>query len=114
MESQAKLRYYHSSVRKVRQVLDIIRGKNVNEALNTLYGLQKKSSREVEKLLRSAVSNMIDREGGKDVDAESLVIKRACADEGPHLKRFQARAMGRASEILKKTCHISIVISDSL
>ncbi len=112
MEAKAALKYYRCSVRKVRQVLDLIRGKKVGQCFQILPGVNKKSARDIEKLLRSAVSNLSNREENKNVDPEEFFVKATWAGQGPYLKRFRPRAMGRAAPFTKKTCHVSILISN--
>jgi len=111
MDAIAKARHIRQSARKVRQVLDEVRGKEVESALNKLHFSPKKASRVIEKTLRSAVANAINREGS-EVDADKLFIKEAFVDEGPTMRRFRARAMGRATIIRKRTSHLTIVVSE--
>ena len=103
----AKLRWLRMSPRKVRLVVDLIRGKPVEEALNLLTFNQKAASRPLVKLLRSAVANADDR-GGHDID--KLFIKTAVVDEGPTWRRWLPRAMGRATRIRKRTSHVTLVL----
>ena len=105
MVSKAKLRYLRIAPRKVRLVADLIRGKNVEEALSILQFTTKKSSVPLAKLLQSAVANA-DQKDGVDVDA--LFIKTITVDGGPTIKRYRPRAMGRATPILKRTSHVLI------
>ena len=111
MEAIAKARHVRQSARKVRQVLDLVRGKQVEEALNTLHFSPKKAARVIEKTLHSAVANAVNREGS-NVDADKLGIKSAFCDEGPTMRRYRARAMGRASIIRKRTSHLTIVVAE--
>jgi large subunit ribosomal protein L22 len=111
MDAVAKARHIRQSARKVRQVLNEVRGKKVESALNKLHFSPKKASKVIEKTLRSAVANAINREGS-EVDADSLFIKEAFVDEGPTMRRFRARAMGRATIIRKRTSHLTIVVSE--
>ncbi len=105
MISTAKLRHLRVSARKVRLVADLIRGKNVEDAINILQFTNKVSSRPLAKLLKSAVANADQKEG---VDIDRLFIKDLRVDVGPTIKRFRPRAMGRATPILKRTSHISV------
>ena len=105
MIATAKLRHLRVSPRKVRLVADLIRGKNVEEALNILQFTNKVSSIPLAKLLKSAVANADQKDG---VDVDRLFIKDLRVDGGPTIKRFRPRAMGRATPILKRTSHISI------
>lgn len=107
-EAKAVLRYVRIAPRKVRMVVDLIRGRAVPEALAMLKYVPRAAAPVVEKVLNSAVANAGQKELG---DAESLRIAKAYVDGGPVLKRFQPRAMGRASSIHKRTSHVTIVVS---
>ena len=95
--------------RKVRLVVDLIRGKQVGEAVAILQLTPKAASPVVEKVLKSAIANA---EHNYDLDINNLVVSEVFVDEGPTLKRFRPRAMGRASAINKRTSHITIVLSE--
>lgn len=110
MESRAILRYERISPRKARLVGDLIRGKNVDEALNILALTPKAGARLIEKVLRSAVANGQETGGVKDPDA--MWVSEVQINEGPMLKRFMPRARGRATKIRKRTSHITVVLSD--
>lgn len=113
MEARAIARYVRQSARKVRLVVDLVRGRGVNEAYSILQLQPKrKAARAVEKALRSAVANAVQKaEGqGERLDVDELYVKRAYVDEGPTFKRWRARAMGRASPIRKRTSHIVIIV----
>ncbi len=97
------------SPRKARLVVDLVRGKNVEDALNILNFTQKRAAKTVHKLVKSAVANVEVR---GDVDVDDLYIKRIFVDPGPTLKRFMPRAMGRATPILKRTSHITVVLDE--
>ncbi|TDM40534.1 50S ribosomal protein L22 [Macrococcoides goetzii] len=109
MESKAVARTIRIAPRKVRLVLDLIRGKEVAEAIAILKLTNKASSPVVEKLLMSALANA---EHNYDMNIDTLIVKEAYANEGPTLKRFRPRAQGRASAINKRTSHITIVVGD--
>ena len=111
MDAVAKARHIHQSARKVRQVLDEVRGKQVENAINKLHFTPKKAAKIIEKTLRSAVANAINREGS-EVDADKLFIKEAFCDEGPTMRRFRPRARGRATIIRKRTSHLTIVVAE--
>jgi len=111
MEAIAKAKHIHQSARKVRQVLDEVRGKQVENAINKLHFTPKKAAKIIEKTLRSAVANAINREGS-EVDADKLFVKEAFCDEGPTMRRFRPRAMGRATIIRKRTSHLTIVVAE--
>ena len=112
MEATATLRYLRITPRKVRVVADLIRGKNVNAALAQLAYVEKRAAEPVAKLLRSAVANAEQAAKNQQFDADQLTVKSLMVDQGPSLRRFMPRAMGRAFKVLKKTSHISLTISD--
>ncbi|MBY6267188.1 50S ribosomal protein L22 [Parageobacillus thermoglucosidasius] len=109
MEAKAVARAVRIAPRKARLVIDLIRGKEVGEAFAILRHTPKAASPIIEKVLKSAVANA---EHNYDMDVNNLVITKAYVDEGPTLKRFRPRAMGRASAINKRTSHITIVVSE--
>lgn len=109
MEASAKLTFARLSPRKTRLVVDMVRGKGIQEALNTLQFSPQPSAKLVSKLLKSAVSNA-EQKGVADVDR--LFVKTIFVNGGAVLKRFIPRAMGRASRIRKPTSHITVVLAD--
>ncbi|UCF31209.1 MAG: 50S ribosomal protein L22 [bacterium] len=109
MEAQAKAKYVRIAPRKVRLVMDMVRGKSVSEALNTLGLVRKAASPVIAKVIRSAVANA---ENAKEMNPDALYIKRAFVDEGPTMRRFMPRAMGRATLIRKRTSHITVVLGE--
>ena len=109
MESTARARHVRIAPRKVRLVMDMVRGKPVEEALQTLGLVRKAASPVIAKVIRSAVANA---ENNHEMNTEGLIISRAFVDEGPTLKRFMPRAMGRATMIRKRTSHITVVLSE--
>lgn len=109
MEAKAVARYVRIAPRKVRLVVDLIRGKRVDEAIAILRHTNKAASPIVEKVLNSAIANA---EHNNQMDPKNLVISKAYVDEGPTLKRFRPRAMGRASRINKRTSHITLVVTE--
>ena len=109
MESSAKLTSIRLSPRKTRLVIDMIRGKDIQPALNILKFSPQPSAKLIAKLLKSAVANA-EQKGVSDVD--KLFVKTIFVDGGAVLKRFLPRAMGRASKIRKPTSHISVVLSE--
>jgi len=111
MQAVARARFLRGSARKMRQVLDNIRGKNVEAAINILHLTHKKSALDLEKVVRSAVANALNVYGDKISDPNTLTITEARCDEGPIMRRIRARAMGRAYRIRKRTCHLKIVVS---
>ena len=112
MEARAIARHVRMSARKVRLVVDQIRGKTVNEAYAILQFSKKSAAEPVGKTLRSAVANaqMKAQEADEMLDADDLLVREAFVDEGPTLRRWRARAQGRASPIRKRTSHITVVI----
>ncbi len=108
MEVRAQARYVRVSPRKARIVIDQIRGKSVEQAREILRFTNRGIAETVEKTLNSAVANA---EHNNHLRAETLVVKRAYADEGPTLKRIRPRAKGSASRIRKRTSHITIVVA---
>ena len=109
METRAFAKYIRITPRKVRIVLDLIRGKNVAEAFAILKFTPKAGADVVEKVLRSAVANA---ENNFDMDADKLFVKTAYADQGPTLKRIHPRSRGQAFKILKRTSHVTIVVDE--
>ena len=109
MRVKAHSRYIRQSPYKVRRVLDLVRGLPVEEAADVLRLTQRSAAQPIAKTLASAVANA---EHNHALDAGDLVVAEAFADEGPTLKRFRPRARGRATRINKRTCHITIVVSE--
>lgn len=110
MEISAKLTGAQISAQKVRLVADQIRGKEVEEALDVLEFSNKKAADIVKKLLNSAIANAEHNEGA---DVDELKVSTIFVDEGRTLKRLRPRAKGRADRILKRSCHITVKVSDS-
>ncbi len=109
MEARAIIRYVRVSPRKVRLVVDQIRGKGVENALNILKVTPKRSAAIVAKALRAAIANA---ENTQSVDVDRLYVKRISVDEGGMWKRFMPRAMGRATRIRKRLSHVTISIDE--
>ena len=110
MEVSAKLTGAQISAQKVRLVADQVRGKEVEEALDILEFSNKKAADIVKKVLNSAIANAEHNEGA---DVDELKISTIFVDEGRVLKRLRPRAKGRADRILKRSCHITVKVSDS-
>ena len=110
MVGQARSKYVRSSPRKLRQVMDLVRKRNVNEAIDMLHFMPKKAARIIEKTLRSAVANLVHIEGARSVELDNLVITRAYVDGGPMAKRYRPGPMGRASRIRKRFSHLTIFV----
>ena len=109
MEASAKLTFARISPRKTRLVVDMVRGKDIQNALNILKFSPQPSAKLVAKLLRSAVANA-EQKGVSDVD--KLMVKTIFVNGGTVLKRFLPRAMGRASRIRKPTSHVHVVLAE--
>ena len=109
MQAKAVAKTVRIAPRKVRLVLDLIRGKEVGEAMSILQLTNKRSSPVVEKVIKSAVANA---EHNYDMDVDHLIVSEAYADEGPTLKRFRPRAQGRATKINKHTSHVTIIVAE--
>ena len=104
---RAQAKYVGISARKARVVLEHVRGRTVPEARTVLAFTQRAAARDIEKVLRSAVSNA---EANHGLIGDELVIHAAFADEGPTLKRWRARARGRVNRIRKRSCHITVIL----
>jgi len=113
MQSKAVLRFARVSAQKARLVADLVRGMDVPEAVETLQFTNKKSAPMIKKLIESAVANAevsASRES-QDLDVDDLFVQTIFVDAGPSLRRFRPRAQGRATKILKKTSHITVVLA---
>ena len=110
MESTARIKHLRQSPKKVRFVLSTVKSLKVNDALSKLSYTNKKAAKNIHKTILSAIANMTQANG--DFDVDNLYIKNAYVDEGPTIKRFRPAAMGRATRILKRTSHLTIIISD--
>ena len=106
MEVTARLRHLQASAQKVRLVADLIRGKDVQEATNILRLTQKGASKDLAKLLKSAIANAENRD--ENVDVDRLYVKEIFVDGGPMLKRIRPATMGRAFRVLKRQSHVTI------
>jgi large subunit ribosomal protein L22 len=106
--TRAQVRYVRVSAYKAREVLDLVRGKHVNEADEILQFTERDISNVIRKALASAVANATNNDSQ---DPETLFVTACYADEGPTLKRWRPRARGRATRIRKRTCHITIIVS---
>lgn len=109
MQAKAVAKSVRIAPRKVRLVIDLIRGKEVGEAIAILRHTQRGASPVVEKLINSAVANA---EHNYEMDPDNLYISEAFVNEGMTLKRFRPRAQGRATQINKRTSHITVVLSE--
>lgn len=103
----ARLRWLRMSPRKVRLVVDLVRGQQVEEALNILSFCQKAAAQPVAKLVRSAVANALV---AGDPDVDKLFVETAFVDEGPTWRRWLPRAMGRATRVRKRSSHVTVIL----
>lgn len=111
MEARAVNRYIGSSPRKMRLVVDLIRGLSVDKAMEILHFSTKHASIDAENTLRSAVANLMSQDDSTRVEPEELIIKEAFVNSGPILKRISPAPMGRAYRIRKRSCHLTIVVA---
>ena len=109
METKASLNYARVGAQKARLVADMVRGKNVDEALKTLTYMNKKTAILIKKLIESAVANA---DYQKSMNMDKLFIKSISVDQGPVLKRFRPRAQGRAFGVRKKLSHIDVILGE--
>jgi large subunit ribosomal protein L22 len=110
MEARATAKYVRGSAQKIRLVVDLIRGKNVSDALTILRFTKKRASKDVEKVLKSAVANAEQR--AEAVDVDSLYVSQAYVNEGPRMKRIRPAPMGRAYRYQRRLSHVSIQVSE--
>jgi large subunit ribosomal protein L22 len=109
MEARAVAKYIRMSPQKVRLVVDLVRGKKVQEAVNVLLFTRKYAAGIVAKVLKSAVANASQN---PNIDENTLYVKEIFVDQGPSLKRWRARAQGRAAGIKKRMSHITVVVDE--
>jgi len=109
MEVKAVARYVRIPPQKVRLIMDEVRGKKVEEAIRMLTFSPQKGAHLLRKLINSAVANA---EANKELDVDSLFIKKIFADQGPTMKRFLPRAMGRATRIRKRMSHLTVILDE--
>ena len=105
---RAKLRYLRVAPRKARLVVDLVRGKNVAEAINILTFTRRAASEPVRKVIESAIANA----ESADANVDRLFVEQIFVDEGPTMRRFRPRAMGRATRINKRTSHVTCVLGE--
>lgn len=111
MEAKAINRYIGTSPRKMRLVIDLIRGKSVGEALHILHFSPKHASKDAEKVLRSAISNLQNKDEAGRVDTDDIYVKECFVNSGASMKRILPAPMGRAFRMLKRSNHITIVVA---
>ena len=109
MIARARVRFIRIAPRKARLVVNLIRGKNTDEALSILRFTPKGAAKIVERLIKSAISNAEQR---NDVNVDNLYVSKATVDGGPSLKRFRTAPMGRGVRVLKRTSHITIELDE--
>ncbi len=110
MEARATTKYIRLSPQKARLVVNLIRGKNVNDAMSILRFTKKGATREIEKVLRSAISNAEQK--SENVDVDELVVAKAYVNEGPRMKRIRPAPMGRAYRYQRRMSHITVVVEE--
>ena len=110
MEVKARAKFIRTSPRKARMVTEQVKGKGVGEALNILAFTKRAPAKIIFKLLKSAVANADQM---KNIDVDTLFIKRITVDQGPTMKRYRPRAMGRATMIRRRMSHITVVLEES-
>lgn len=110
MEAIAKTKYLRMSPIKMRRVLDLVRGMNVEEALNLLHFTRKNAAEPIAKTIQAAYANLGSREEGERINMTEVYIKTAFVDGGATLKRFRPMSMGRAGKIRKRTSHLTIIV----
>ena len=109
MEVKASLNFARIGCQKARLVADVVRGKDVNEAIRSLTFMKQKGAVLIKKLIESAVANA---ENKKTIDIDNLIVKSISVDMGPSMKRFRPRAQGRAFQVKKKLSHINVVLEE--
>ena len=109
MEVKASLNFARIGCQKARLVADVVRGKDVNEAIRSLTFMKQKGATLIKKLIESAVANA---ENKKTIDIDNLYVKTIFVDMGPSMKRFRPRAQGRAFEVKKKMSHINVILEE--
>jgi len=110
MEAKAIQKYARLTPRKARRVIDLIKGKRAGDALIALRFMPYRGARYIEKILKSAMSNAEQKSA--NIDSEAMVVSGAFVDAGSTMKRVEQRAMGRANVIRKRTCHITLVLTE--
>jgi len=111
MEARAISKHIRSSPKKLRPIVNVVRGKRVPEALDTLNFLPQKATRQIKLTILSAVHNLMDRNRDERFDEKELVVREIRVDEGARLKRFRPVSRGRAHGIQKRTAHLTVVVA---
>lgn len=110
MKAKAVRKYIRSSPRKIRPVVNVVRGQRVPDAINSLNFLPQKVTDTVRKTIMSAVHNLMDQNQEERFDEEQLIVREIRVDEGPQFKRFRPAPRGRAQPIIKRTSHLTVVV----
>ena len=110
MEALAKSRHIRQSVKKIRFIIQLIKGLSAENAIRKLEFTNKKSADHINKTIKAAVSNLLQKDA--QINRDSILIKSIYADEGPTMKRFRPAAMGRAVPILKRTSHLTVIVEN--
>lgn len=110
-EAKAVGRFIPSSPRKMRLVTDLVRGKQANKALEILHFQPKHAARTVEKVLRSAIANIMNLNDETRLEPEEIIISAIYVNQGPTMKRIQPAPMGRAFRVRKRACHLTITVA---
>ena len=110
MEARAVRKYIRSSPRKLRRIVNAVRGESVGRALQVLHYLPQAGTRPIELVIRSAVHNLIDKYQDERFDEDDLVIREIQVDEGPVMKRFRPASRGRAHPYKKRMSHVRVVV----
>ena len=115
MEAKAQARFVRVTPQKARRIVDVVRGKRAEEAVSVLRFAPQAAAETVRKVVESAIANARVKadQAGEAFDESRLVVVEAYVDEGPTLKRFRPRAQGRASRILKRTSHITVIVGEA-
>ena len=110
MQATARTKFLRMSPFKVRRVLELVKGKTVQQALDTLHFTRKDAASPIYKTIHTAYSNLANQEENERFDMQDVVIKTAFVDGGPSVKRFRPMSMGRAGKIRKRTSHITVIV----
>jgi large subunit ribosomal protein L22 len=111
MEARATHKYIGTSPRKMRLVIDLIRGKSADQAIEILHFQSKHAAKDAAKVLRSAISNVLNNEEASRVEPSGLIIKEVYVNNGPTMKRILPAPMGRAYRVKKRSNHLTIVVA---
>jgi large subunit ribosomal protein L22 len=110
-QARCLVRYLRMAPRKVRLTADLVRGRKVNDALQLLQFSPRAAARPVEKAIRSALANLLQGEGAREINPDEAIVQTIFVDEGPTLRRYISRAMGRATIIRKRSSHLTVWVA---